>query len=218
MDPPPVDSQPFYRGAEADLYLTRVGPWKAVIKRRVRKKYRIPELDERIRRERTTREATALRDAKKAGVRSPSILQIDLQEFSISMSYVEGEVARTYLDDMPNRDRTEILHEIGRQIGKMHESGLVHGDMTTSNIVISKDIVPFILDFGMSSHSTDAEDRGTDLHLLQRSISTSHAFDLRRSERLIFDGYREKLGSVSASASLRKQKEIARRGRYFAIR
>lgn len=218
MDSPLAGLKPFHRGAEADLYLTKIGPWKAVVKRRVNKSYRIAELDQRIRRERTIREATALGDAKKAGVRAPTIIQVDLQDFSISMSYLEGEVARTCLDKFPRRKIIGVLSEIGSQIGQLHESGLVHGDMTTSNIVLSEDGLPYIVDFGMSSHSTEPEDRGTDLHLLSRSISTSHVLDSKWSERLILRGYAEKMGRKEASLSLRKQKEIARRGRYFAIR
>ena len=188
------------------------------MKRRVSKTYRITELDRRIRKERTIREATALSDAKKAGVRAPSIFEVDLEDFSISMSYLEGEVARTCLDKLPRRKRIEVLEEIGSQIGGLHESGLVHGDMTTSNIVVSNEDLPYILDFGMSSHSTDPEDRGTDLHLLTRSISTSHVVDSKWSERLIVRGYAERIGHREASLSQRKQREIARRGRYFAIR
>lgn len=218
MDTTELDMYRFHRGAEADLFLTEVGPWKAVVKRRVRKKYRIPQLDQRIRSERTIREANALRDAKKAGVRAPSVLSVNLGDFTIVMSFVEGETARSCLDQLPRREQAGVLYEIGQQIGALHETGLVHGDMTTSNIIISRSGLPFILDFGMSSYSSDPEDRGTDLHLLQRSISTSHALDSRRSEKLIREGYRRELGDKAASISFLKQKEIARRGRYFAIR
>ena len=218
MDSPLIDLQLFHRGAEADLYLTKIGPWKAVEKRRVSKTYRIMQLDQRIRKERTIREAAALSEVKKAGVRAPTVLSVDLEDYSISMSYLEGEVARTFLDRLPRKKSAEIFREIGRQIGQLHKSGLVHGDMTTSNLIVSSDDLPYILDFGMSSHSTDPEDRGTDLHLLNRSISTSHLVDWKWSEGLILRGYMEILGEKEATLSVRKQREIARRGRYFAIR
>ena len=218
MDTPQLDVQPFHRGAEADLFLTTIGPWRAVVKRRVRKRYRIPHLDQRIRSERTIREANALSDAKKAGVRAPSVLSVDMESFAISMSFIDGEIARTCLDQLPPREQSTVLLETGQQIGALHETGMVHGDMTTSNIIISKNGLPFILDFGMSSHSTDPEDRGTDLHLLHRSISTSHSLDSRSSEKLIHEGYRRELGDKQATVSFLRQKEIARRGRYFAIR
>ena len=218
MDTTQLDMQPFHRGAEADLFLTTVGPWKAVVKRRVRKKYRIQQLDQRIRSERTIREANALGDAKKAGVRAPSVLRVDMEGFVISMSFVDGAIARSCLDQLSSREQSSVLLEIGQQIGALHEAGIVHGDMTTSNIIISRNGLPFILDFGMSAHSTDPEDRGTDLHLLQRSISTSHSLDSRRSEKLIHKGYRRELGDKQAVVTFLRQREIARRGRYFAIR
>ena len=218
MDTTQLDMQRFHRGAEADLFLTEIGPWKAVVKRRVRKKYRIPQLDQHIRSERTIREANALSDAKRAGVRAPSVLSVDIEDFAIAMSFVDGEAARSCLDQLPRGEQSRALYEIGQQIGALHETGLVHGDMTTSNIIISRSGLPFILDFGMSSHSSDPEDRGTDLHLLQRSISTSHALDSKRSEKLIRKGYRREFGDRQANISFLRQEEIARRGRYFAIR
>ncbi len=218
MDSSKIAIRLLHKGAEADLFLTKLGPWKAVIKHRVRKSYRNHQLDSRIRRERTAREATALNEAKHAGVRTPSILEVDLRDCSISMTFVEGNVARNQLDCLNGPESLEVFREIGRQIGKLHHSGLVHGDMTTSNIILPANEHPFILDFGMSSHSTEPEDRGVDLHLLQRSISTSHAMDPRPSERAIFQGYSRVLGEREAVLSLRKQREIARRGRYFAIR
>ena len=218
MDTTQLDMQRFHRGAEADLFLTKIGPWKAVVKRRVRKKYRIPQLDRHIRSERTTREASALSDAKRAGVRAPSVLSVDVEDFAIAMSFVDGGIARSCLDLLPRHEQSIVLYEIGQQIGALHQAGLVHGDMTTSNIIISRNGLPFILDFGMSSYSSDPEDRGTDLHLLQRSVSTSHTIDSRRSEKLIREGYRREFGDKRASISFLRQKEIARRGRYFAIR
>src|SRR5213593_3153970 len=204
MDTTQLDMQRFHRGAEADLFLTKIGPWEAVIKRRVRKKYRIPQLDQRIRSERTIREASAL--------------SVDMEGSAIAMSFVDGVIARSCLDKLPSQEQSRVLHEIGQQIGALHETGLVHGDMTTSNIIISRNGLPFILDFGMSVHSSDPEDRGIDLHLLQRSISTCHVLDSRRSEKLIREGYRREFGDRLASISFLRQKEIARRGRYFAIR
>ena len=189
-----------------------------MVKRRVRKDYRNSLLDERIRRERTVREATALGDARRAGVRAPSVLKIDLDDSSISMSFVDGTVARNRLDELSRPERLEALHEVGRQIGKLHDGGLVHGDMTTSNVILPTTKLAFIIDFGMSSHSTEPEDRGIDLHLLQRSISTSHVLDPGISEKAISEAYSEELGPKQADQSLRKQREIARRGRYFAIR
>src|SRR5436309_13203679 len=116
MDTTQLDMQRFHRGAEADLFLTEIGPWKAVVKRRVRKKYRIPQLDQRIRSERTIREANALSNAKRAGVRAPSVLSVDMEGSAIAMSFVDGVIARSCLDKLPSQEQSRVLHEIGQQI------------------------------------------------------------------------------------------------------
>lgn len=218
MDPKKLAVNLFHRGAEADLFLEDSGPWKAVVKRRVRKAYRNRGLDDRIRRERTVREAAALNEAKKSGTSTPSVLDADPIACSITMTFVEGSLARNRLDELSYSGVQEVLHGIGRQIGMIHQIGLVHGDLTTSNIILPTRRSPFILDFGMSSFTTEAEDRGVDLHLLQRSISTSHVLSAKSSMKAVFTGYRQVLGSKEAEMSIRKLSEIAKRGRYFAIR
>ena len=218
MDTKSLEPKLFQRGAEADLYLSTLGPWDVVIKKRVRKRYRNPRLDERIRRERTAREATTLHEAKKAGVRTPNVLEVDLEKCCITMTRLLGPLARDSLDNVDPRSGSKVFRELGRQIGLLHVNGLVHGDLTTSNVVISEGDLPFILDFGMSSRSMEAEDRGVDLHLLKRSIATSHTVDPDRYMRSFSRGYKTTAGLKEAMVSFRKAAEIARRGRYFAIR
>ena len=218
MDSSTLDLHPLHRGAEADLFLSELPPWKAVVKRRVRKAYRNQELDSKIRKERTAREASAIHDAKIAGARTPSILGLDLERYSIIMTFVDGVVARDAIDTMSNSSQLALLEELGRQVGSLHSAGIVHGDLTTSNIILPDDAKPFIIDFGMAAKSSEPEDRGTDLNLLQRSLTATHALDATNSFRRIAKGYREAAGEATTRSSLRKAAEIARRGRYFAIR
>ena len=218
MDPKAIEPRLLHRGAEADLFLSKLGSWDVVVKQRVRKDYRNPVLDDRIRRERTAREATALHEAKKAGVRAPSVLAVDLDRHSITMTRVVGLLARDNLDKMSPETSTRVLQELGRQIGLLHMEGIVHGDLTTSNIIISEGDIPFTLDFGMSSRSFETEDRGVDLHLLKRSIATSHTVNPDHCAKAVLRGYRVSAGLREAGLSFRKAAEIARRGRYFAIR
>jgi TP53 regulating kinase and related kinases len=208
----------FHRGAEADLFLEGSERWKAVVKKRVSKTYRSHELDLQIRRNRTAREAWALHEAKAAGVSVPSLLEVSLRECSITMTYVKGDLARDKLDALGRPQMAESFYEIGRQVGLIHRGGLVHGDLTTSNLILSSNEHPFVLDFGMSSHSLEPEDRGVDLHLLQRSITTSHLPNTKPSLSRIVAGYTEVLGKTEATKSLSKQMEVSRRGRYFALR
>ena len=218
MDSSTLELHPLHRGAEADLFLSELPPWKAVVKRRVRKAYRHEELDAKIRKERTVKESSAIRDAKIAGARTPSILGLDLERYSIIMTFIDGMVARDAIDTMGNSRRLPLLEELGRQVGFLHSAGIVHGDLTTSNIILPDGGKPFIIDFGMATKSSEPEDRGTDLHLLQRSLIATHALDATSSFKRVAKGYREAAGEETTRSSLRKAAEIARRGRYFAIR
>lgn len=218
MDTSRLVERPFQRGAEADLLLSRIDQWKLIIKRRTKKNYRHESLDDSIRRERTFSEADAMHQAKVAGAKVPSIIGIDLQTNSILMTQIEGTVLRDGLDAMSGRDSAKLFQSLGAQIGRLHSAGIVHGDLTTSNIVVTKSGYPFIVDFGMSHPSRDPEDRGVDLHLLRRSIMTSHVKNASPLIAALARGYEETAGEAIRRSSWAKVREIARRGRYFVIR
>ena len=218
MDTSRLAEQPFHRGAEADLLLSSIDQWKLVIKRRAKKKYRHDSLDDSIRRERTFSEADTIHQAKIAGAKVPSIIGIDLETNSILMTHIEGTVLRDDLDAMSPEDAVELFQSLGTQIGLLHSAGIVHGDLTTSNIVVTKSGLPFIVDFGMSRRSSEPEDRGVDLHLLKRSITASHAKKAPPLIKALGKGYEETVGRKIRQSSWAKAREIARRGRYFAIR
>src|SRR6266852_1407797 len=218
MDTSKLASTPLHRGAEADLSLATIGPWKVVIKRRVKKEYRNPSLDKQIRHGRTISEASIIHEAKTAGTRVPGIVGIDVENNAIAMTHLDGTVARECLDDMGTSEAQKLLRSIGEQVGLLHAAGIVHGDLTTSNVIVSPSGAPFIVDFGMSRRSVEPEDRGVDLHLLERSIIASHRQNPSSMMNSMMRGYEKTTGKKIASSTWRKAREIARRGRYFAIR
>jgi len=218
MDTSNIASTLLHRGAEADLSLATIGPWRVVIKHRVKKEYRNPSLDEQIRHDRTISEASRIHEAKTAGARVPSIVGIDIVNNAIVMTYLAGIVARECLDNLPTNEARKLLRSVGAQIGLLHTTGIVHGDLTTSNVIVSPSSAPFIVDFGMSRRSVEPEDRGVDLHLLQRSIIASHRQNPSSMMNSMIHGYEKTTGKKVASSSWRKAREIARRERYFAIR
>ena len=218
MDTSNLTSTPLHRGAEADLSLATIGPWKVVIKRRVRKEYRNPTLDEGIRHDRTISEASIIHEAKLAGVRVPSIVGIDVANNAIAMTHLDGTVARERLDKVDIEAGQKLLRSIGEQIGLLHAAGIVHGDLTTSNVIMSPSGAPFIVDFGMSKRSIEPEDRGVDLHLLHRSMLASHSKNPSIMMKAMIRGYEQTAGKKMANSTWQKAREIARRGRYYAIR
>jgi TP53 regulating kinase and related kinases len=218
MDTSNLATQPFHRGAEAELLLSKIDSWNAVVKRRTRKGYRHESLDKEIRRERTYAEASILHEAKVAGVRVPSIIGIEPETNTFVMTQIEGTVVRDCLDSMSRRNAVRLFKSLGKEVGLLHAAGIVHGDLTTSNVVVSSTGLPYLVDFGLSRRSVEPEDRGVDLHLLQRSIGASHVQDSSPLIKALISGYRESAGEKVLGSSLAKAREIARRGRYFAIR
>jgi TP53 regulating kinase-like protein len=218
MDTSALTLLPFYRGAEADLFLTTIGSWRAVIKRRIRKKYRNSSLDEQIRRDRTFSEASLLHQAKMTGARVPTLFGIDSDTKSIAMTYLSGNSVRESLDSMKSSEAGKLFTELGSQLGLLHIGGIVHGDLTTSNIIVTKMGVPFLVDFGMSRISDEPEDRGVDLHLLRRSIIATQTEGYSSHIKAVAQGYEGRVGSSIAASTFGKATEISRRGRYFALR
>ena len=218
MDTSNLTSTPLHRGAEADLSLATIGPWRVVIKRRVRKEYRNPSLDKEIRHDRTISEASIIHEARLAGVRVPSIVGIDVANNAIAITHLDGIVARELLDKMGIDEARKLLRSIGEQIALLHTAGIVHGDLTTSNVIVSPSGATFIVDFGMSKRSIEPEDRGVDLHLLHRSIVASHSKNPSLMMNAMIRGYEQTAGNKIADSTWQKAREIARRGRYFAIR
>src|SRR5207237_3375856 len=149
-----------HRGAEADLSLATVGSWRVEVKRRVKKDYRNPSLDEHIRHDRTISEASRIHEAKTRGARVPSIVGMDLENNAIVMTHIAGTVARECLDELRQKESRKLLRSVGAQIGLLHTAGIVHGDLTTSNVIMSPPGAPFIVDFGMSHRSFDTDAPG----------------------------------------------------------
>ncbi len=184
-------------GAEA--VIARKG--NTITKTRIEKRYRLKEIDENIRRDRTKTEARLISEARRCGVPTPIIR--DVTDFELMMEYIEG----TALKNIVNSSLSE---ETGKLIGRLHTCGIIHGDLTTSNIML-KDGKLYLIDFGLAYLDKTLEARGVDIHVLFQTFESTH----EKHEELIeafkkgyvttFKGAGEVLGRV---------KEIESRGRY----
>ena len=201
------------KGAEADLWLDP--DWngvKVIIKRRGEKRYRAPELDREIRRSRTIHEASMLHRAKEAGVPTPLIYQVSPEEATIVMEQVEGEKVRDIVDLLGDDERRTLFRAIGEKAGLLHGAGIVHGDLTTSNIIRSSGRVVFI-DFGLGEVSTETEKRGVDLNLMYRMLTSTHFQYTEGLFEAFKEGYKATL--EEADEALERMVEVAQRGRYI---
>lgn len=206
------------KGAEANLYLEDWGGRKVVMKRRLVKRYRVPQLDSQIREQRTTHEPQIIHRAKEAGVPTPIIFMVDLSESTIIMEFVEGKQVKQVLGDLSVDERIDLCQTIGELIGRLHNNGIIHGDLTTSNMILTAQDKIVFVDFGLSEHSKELEARGVDLHLMKRALQSTHYDYVEECFKAIMKGYEKVMGRKAAVEVLEKVAEIERRGRYVSER
>jgi TP53 regulating kinase-like protein len=206
------------KGAEASLYLEEWHDRKVIMKRRLPKKYRIPELDLMIRSQRTMHEPHIIHKAKEAGVPTPTIFMVDVAEANIIMEFVEGKQVKEVLDNVSKKERLSLCVLIGRMIGRLHNYGIIHGDLTTSNMILTPYRKVVFVDFGLSERSIELEPKGVDLHLMKRTLHSTHYKHAKESYKAVMEGYAEAVGQEETKKVSTKIREIEKRGRYVADR
>src|SRR3989344_4165394 len=175
------------QGAEAVL----IKRGEVLLKRRVAKGYRLRELDEKLRKTRTRKEAKLLEKASKL-INVPKMIKEDDKSMEIDMGFIEGNKLSESLDGMGNWE--EVCLEIGKGIGKLHDNGIIHGDLTTSNMIwksggkIEKGKLYFI-DFGLGYENGKIEDKAVDLHLIKQALEAKHFLHFKGFFDSIKKGY-----------------------------
>ncbi|MCD6260823.1 MAG: Kae1-associated kinase Bud32 [Thaumarchaeota archaeon] len=201
-------------GAEAIVSRLRWNGFDLVSKHRVPKPYRVPELDRWIRDRRTIREAKIIVELKRAGVPAPAIILLDRSSSTIYMQYIKGVELKKALDRLDPMKVVEIAGRLGEIVGRMHLRKIVHGDLTTSNVILDEAGRIYLIDFGLSSVTDDVEEFAVDIHLLDRSLESAHHKLRERFMRNFLLGYSKIVGRERALEVLGKVKEIRMRGRY----
>ncbi len=167
------------QGAESKIILDN----DKIIKKRIKKNYRIKELDTKLRKHRTRIESRILRKANKL-INTPELISVN--DYSITMKYIKGEVLR----DVIEKTNKKIIRRIGEMIAILHQNNIIHGDLTTSNIIISNN-EPFIIDFGLSEIKESIEAKAVDLHVLKQAITSKHYRVANKVWNEIINGYKE---------------------------
>jgi TP53 regulating kinase and related kinases len=205
-----------YRGAEADVVR---GVWQgldAVFKVRKPLVYRLPVLDDAIRRQRTLREAEMIHSAKRAGVATPFLYAVDAPNSTLVMEFVEGERIKDLLPSLQAEEVDSIFCEFGKDVAKFHKEGIMHGDLTTANVVRRDSRLVFI-DFGLSIHTTRLEDRAVDLRLMKETLVGAHPAIASAALEGLYRGYASVVSPSQFRAILRQLQSIERRGRYARV-
>jgi N6-L-threonylcarbamoyladenine synthase/protein kinase Bud32 len=183
------------RGAEAII----IKKDNSILKSRVIKTYRIKELDDELRQKRTRSEAKILTKLKGS---APAVLSIDTT--SIEMEYIDGDVIKTILDD-----NIKIAEKIGAETAKMHNLNIIHGDLTTSNMILNKKNKVIFIDFGLSYTSDKIEDKAVDLHLFREALESKHF----RCEKEIWTEFLKGYNPLDKEQILKRLELVEMRGR-----
>lgn len=198
------------RGAEAIIYKDG----NSVIKERISKGYRLPILDKQIIKRRTKAETKILKKASEiTNVPQPQ----ETKEINkIKMPYIKGEKLSDFLDSYNQELQEKIMFQIGKSISKLHKEGIIHGDLTTSNMIyISKSKTPiiYLIDFGLGYLNGKYENKGVDIHLLKQALEAKHFTNWKTLFQEFEIGYRS-IEPQEAQKVFEKLSTIEKRGRY----
>jgi len=192
------------QGAEAILYVED----GKLTKERIKKSYRIKEIDDSLRKLRTRKETKLLEKAKIIDV--PEVYESSDKNMKIVMEYLGGDLVKDILDGVDKEKRKTICKNIGKNIAVLHDNNIIHGDLTTSNMILRRNKVYFI-DFGLGFISDKVEDKAVDLHLLKKALVAKHYRIFEEAFENVLDGYSE---NKSFKEVLNRLEKVESRGRY----
>lgn len=178
------------KGAEANIY---PGGWMGrdvLLKERVSKSYRIEKIDHRLRKRRTKGEAKLLHLAKTCGVTTPLIYDIDKENKTITMEYIPGKPVKDVFNESEISQIKIICKKVGEKVARLHNCGIIHGDLTSSNLLLKDGEIVFI-DFGLGKISDLVEDKGTDLLVFKKALTGIHYDIAEDCFQSILEGYQD---------------------------
>ncbi len=198
------------QGAEAKIHLTE----NKIVKERIVKGYRLPALDEQIRKSRTKKESKILIKAREAGVNVPKVLNTDKKgepkdKFNLEIEFIDGDKLSEKLNSYKEEKQFEVMKKLGHQVAKLHEKDIIHGDLTTSNVLFSEEKI-YIIDFGLGFISKRLEDKAVDLHLIKQALEAKHWQNWEDLFNHFSKGYKWE----NSEKVLEQLKKVEARGRY----
>ncbi len=200
------------QGAEAMIYRVEEHDKVFLVKERDQKVYRLKELDEKIRKLRTRREVNILERAAKV-IPVPKIIINGKEEAEkkIAMEFIPGQKLADVLNTFTEAQRINVCEQIGEQLARLHNEKIIHGDLTTSNMIFQEGQVYFI-DFGLSFIDQKAEHKAVDLHLLKQALESKHYQHFEQSFAAVLRAYERT--AANASLILERLAKVEKRGHY----
>jgi len=192
------------QGAEAIIYVDG----GIILKDRFEKKYRHPEIDKRLRQFRTRREYKVLTKLSGSQFPCPKPKEMDDKLMKLEMDLIPGKPLKEVFDDNYVKHATEI----GKRVAELHNMGIIHQDLTTSNMILhEKNKEIYFIDFGLSFFSEKEEDKAVDLHLLRRALESKHHLVFDKAYEIVLESYKKY--SDTPDLVLERLKQVELRGR-----
>jgi TP53 regulating kinase and related kinases len=202
------------QGAEAIVYAAAEAGRQTIIKHRFHKRYRHPELDAALTASRLKQEVRSILRARRLGVRAPVVTRVDVGRSLIIMERIEGKTMKdAFLAGEMSADRKhEVAQELGRMLATLHDGDLIHGDLTTSNVMIEETNGRVVLiDFGLSQISNLSEDKAVDLYVMERSFNSAHPLEGGQLVESLLASY--KRSSRKWCSTMNRLADVRMRGR-----
>jgi len=179
-----------------------------VIKNRIPKSYRLKEIDEKIRKRRTEKEAKILEKASKI-INVPKV--ISQTKFELKLEFIDGDKLSEKLNSYEEKKQFEVMNQLGKEVAKLHENDIIHGDLTTSNTILAKKTL-YLMDFGLSFISKRNEDKAVDLHLIKQALEAKHFQNYEKLYEHFISSYEKEY--KDSKKVLDQLKKVEGRGRY----
>jgi len=171
------------QGAEAKLYKDN----DELLKIRISKSYRVKELDFELRKRRTRREAKVLEKLTKLELPVPELISSDDKTMEIRMGFIDGKRLSEHLS---KANFKPVCKQIGKILANLHAIDIIHGDLTTSNLLLKGNTV-YLIDFGLSFNSKKIEDKAVDLHVLKEALESKHHEIMKPAFEAILSAYKQ---------------------------
>jgi len=201
--------------AESKVHACNFYGYAAVVKHRFPKEYRHTELDVKLREQRTVREARAMVKCRKLGIPTPTVYHVNKSTCCITMERIDGISVHDFLQHTPSEAAANrLLSAFGELVGRLHDHDIIHGDLTTSNVLL-KDVdsaALVLIDFGLVRESTSAEERAVDLYVLERAVGSAHP-RLVHPEQALLAGYMKAIDAIKGKLTMDRLHAVRQRGR-----
>ena len=193
------------RGAESIIYIEK----ENIVKERIKKIYRLNEIDSKLRKYRT-RSETKLLEKSASLIDVPKVINFSDKDMKIVMEHIKGYLLKDIINSLDNRKLKEILINVGTQIALLHDNDIIHGDLTTSNMIL-KDNKVYFIDFGLGFISNKIEDKAVDLHLLKQALQSKHYKICEKAFAYTLEGYKK---CKTFNGVMSRLEKVEKRGRY----